>query len=401
MDGTLLSTPVEIHNGENQLFFRTGDAAQHAMQEIRERLKDPERRAVLRTEHKSMLERLHPDMEQELGIDSATKDKVLELLADEQLMRLESSFWMEQDHAAAIQKQADAETQSLASLRALLGQDGLEKLQLYLSTTWEREQVKRFDALLLATEKLQPEQKSKLAQLFSERNHHAREHGVRSHMSRPPSFGSMDRLPSPEETQRHSQLLTIEGNETALRRAKEENPILEKRAAEFLSPAQVAALARMNEEEATRLQAWIEQARLQAGLSPQIPERAQQSLVPRPTPRKPFAGETLFEFNVTVNRSAPVTMTHTGPNATPIMFEAGDGLWIEVTPTLFEDHWLDVHLDFYEQVGSENRRLDNGSSFGTLTRLPDGTSNRGGMSTNVVTGSKGYAVKTQVNVQVP
>jgi hypothetical protein len=399
MEGAWLPVPVEVQSGENQLIFRTGDAAQQAAQELRERLENPERRAEYRAEQRTSLEQLYSDMEQELGIDAVTKDKVMELLTDEQLMRMETSFLVQPDHEAAMQKEADFETQCLASLRELLGPEGLEKLQFYRATLGERQQVNQFDALLPATEKLQPEQKSKLVRLFSEKNKGVLEQALRSHSSTM-RIGEMERLPSPEELQRRSQLLTIEGNEAMLRRAKEENPVLEKRAAQFLSPAQLAAFTRMNEEESRRLREWIEEARLQAGLSPQIPE-SEQSLVPRPAPRKAVTGEATFEFKVTVNRNAPVTVTHTGPNANPILFEAAEGLWVEATPTLYEDHWLDVHLQFYEQVGSEKRRLDPGSRFGTLSHRPDGTPSGGGMSTDVVTGSKGYAVKTQVAVRAP
>jgi hypothetical protein len=197
--------------------------------------------------------------------------------------------------------------------------------------------------------------------------------------------------------QRHSQLLTIDANEAALRRAQQENPRLESRAAEFLSSNQLGILQRMNEEGISSLRDWIEQARTKAGLSREIPQ-SEEALVARATTRQPIAGDVTFEFTVTVNRNQPVTHTHTGQNAQPILFSAGDGLWIEATPTLHEDHWLDVRLGFYEQLDGHKRRIDRDSNFGTLTRLPDGTTNRSGMSTDVITGSKGYAVKTIVRV---
>jgi hypothetical protein len=253
--------------------------------------------------------------------------------------------------------------------------------------------VKTFDDLLPSAEKLLPGQKSKLVQLYLENNRREREEHLGSHMSRP--FGPVEGTPSREEMQRHSQLLTIQANEAALRRAEQENPRLESRAAEFLSSNQLGILQRMNEEKMSSLRDWIEQARAQAGLSAQIPE-TEQAL--GASPRKPIAGDVTFAFTVTVNRSEPVTHIHTGQNAQPILFSASDGLWIEATPTLYEDHWLDVRLAFYEQLGEQKRRIDRDSSFGTLTRLPDGTTNRSGMSTDVITGSKGYAVKTLVNV---
>lgn len=397
----ILATPVAPEDGSgNNVFFQTGDAAQQATRELRDKLEDPARRAAFRMEQRAALEQLHADIEQELGLDAGTKNKLMDLLADGQLAALESSFMMQPDHMVAMQEQADAETQKLAALRELLGQEGLEKFQFYLSTTGERQQVKRFEALLPSTEKLTPEQQRKLVQLFLEKNERAREQDFRAHLSRG-SFGPREGWSSPEELQRQSQLLTIEANEAGLRLRLEENPTLEARAAEFLSPAQLAAFQRMNQDDVNGLRQWIEQARLQAGLSPHVSATPSPPLVPKAPPRQPIEGELTFEFNVTVNRSAPVTHTHTGPNAQPILFEAAEGLWVEATPTLYVDDWLDVQLSFYEQVDNQKRRISTVSSFGTLSRLPDGTASRGAMGTDVVTGSKGYAVKTLVKVRRP
>jgi hypothetical protein len=395
IQSAVFPSPANGEYADNQFVIQSGDAAQHSMQDMRQKLKDPQSRAAFRAQQRSALEGIYADIEQELGIDAATRDKLMDLLVDEQLTQLESSIEMHRDMDSSLQKRADAETQRLESLRSVLGQEGLEEFQFYVSTVGERYQVHSFDELLPAAEKLQPEQKNQLVHLFLENNRRAREEPFRPHMSR--AFGPMEGMPSREEMQRQSQLLTIEANEAAWRRAQQETPLLESRASEFLSSGQLSTLQRMNQEKISDLREWIEHARAQAGLSPQIPE-TEQALVARASQRKPIAGDATFEFTVTVNRSEPITHTHTGQNAQPILFSASDGLWIEATPTLYEDHWLDVRLAFYEQLGEEKRRIDRGSSFGTLTRLPDGTTNRSGMSTDVITGSKGYAVTTLVSV---
>lgn len=401
VQGAVLAVPsVGDGGGENQMFFRTGDAAQQAMREMREKLNDPEARAALQAEHRAALAQMHEDIEAELGIDANTKSKVMDLLADDQLTQLESSFLMQGDFESSMQKQADSETRKLQSLRALLGQDGLEKFQFYLSTIVEREAVKRLNALLPASDKLQPEQKTKLVQLLLENNERTREQEFQSHMARA-SIAPMAEIASQEALQRRSQLLTIEANEASLRRAKHDHPLLEKRAAAFLSPLQLKTLQGMHEQHASELRAWIERARLQAGLSPDLSDTTEHTLVAQPAPRAPLAGDATFEFTVTVNGRDPITHTHTGPNAQPILFEAKDGLWIEATPTLYVDHWLNVHLAYYEQVDGRKRRIDKDSSVGTLTRLPDGASNRSVMSTDVISGSRGYAVKTQIQVLAP
>jgi hypothetical protein len=402
VQGAVLALPSagDGVDGENQMFFRTGDAAQHAMREMREKLSDPERRAALRMEHSTALGQMYEDLEAELGIDASTKSKVIELLADAQLAQLESSFMMQGDMESSMQMQADSETRKLQSLRALLGQERLEKLLFYLGTVAERSQAERLNALLPPSEKLQPQQKNKLVQLFLEVNRRVLEEDLQSHMARA-SLAPMAEMPSQEALQRRSQLLTIEANEAALRRARRDNPQLETHAAAFLSPIQLKTLQQMHEQHASELRTWIERARLQAGLSPEFSETTEPTLIATPAARATLPGEATFELTVTVNGGDPITHIHTGPNAQPILFEVGEGLWIEATPTLYEDHWLSVHLAYYEQVGGEKRRIGKSSSFGTLTRLPDGTSNRSGMSRDVISGSKGYAVTTQIQVIAP
>jgi hypothetical protein len=387
---------IEIGPSDNQLYFQTGSAAQQAMDEMRERLKDPAKRVALRQEQRQAIEQMHPDIEQALGVSAATKEKLFELLTDEQMERLDASMNRGQDYRLEIQAQADAETRRLTSLRDLLGQAGLEGFKKYLATLGEREQVRKFDELLSVQDKLQREQKEKLIELFADQNRQ-RFDNLLGHRS----VASMRALPSAEEFRRESQLQTIKLNEASLRALEESNPPMAKRAAEFLSPNQLEAFSRMNQERAAVQRRWVEQARLQAGLPPQIPEHSDAESLAQSELRTPMTGEVTFEFTVTVNRAPPVTVTHAGPNAKQILFEAGDGLWVEATPTLFEDHWLNVNLAFYEQNGSEKRRIDKGSSFGNLTRMPDGTPGGGGMGTDVVVGSKGYAVHTRVKVQAP
>jgi hypothetical protein len=389
---------VQLEPSENQVRFEFGSAAQQSMEQMRERLKDPQQRIVLRQERRQLVEQMHPDIEEVLGMGAATKEKLFELLTDEQMERLDAAMADRQDHRLEIQARADAETKRLASLRDLLGPDGLQEFQQYLATRGEREQVRVFDELLTAPDKLQPEQKEKLIELFADKNRVDRDSNLRAHRLMPPS---MKLAPSADELRRDSQLRTIELNEVSLRAMEESSPLMAKRAAGFLSPIQLDVFSRMNQERAAAQRRWVEQARLQAGLPPQIPERSDIAPLAWGEVRTPMTGDVTFEFTVTVNRSPAVTITHTGPNAKPILFEAGEGLWMEAMPTLFEDHWLDVHLGYYEQVNGEKRRLEEERHFGTLTRMPDGSPGGGGMSTDMVAGTKGYAVDTRVRVVVP
>jgi hypothetical protein len=195
-----------------------------------------------------------------------------------------------------------------------------------------------------------------------------------------------------EEMQRMSQLQNIVTNEEIWRRMPASHRELAQRAAQFLTPPQLAVLERMHTEQMNGLQQLIERARLQAGLNPAIPERSDiQMPVSRPT-RTPIVGNVKVEFTVAVNRGEATRVSHVGPNGEPVTFAAGDGLFIEATPTLYDDHWLDVRTNYYEEAEVGQRRLLGSGAFGTLTRMPDGTPSRGGSGGGVITGSKGYAI---------
>jgi hypothetical protein len=394
--GTFRVEPIKIGPNDNQSYFQTGPAAQQAMDQMRERLKDPVQRVALRREQRQAIEQRHPDIEQALGVSAATKEKLFELLTDEQMEQLDDSMNRGQGYRLEVQAQADAETRRLTALRDLLGQAGLKEFKKYLATLSEREQVSKFDELLSVNDKLQREQKEKLIELFADQNQQRF-----AHLRARRSVAPMRTLPSAEERRRESQLATIELNEASLRALENSNPLMAKRAAEFLSPIQLEAFSRMNQERAAAQRRWIEQARLQAGLQPQIPEHP-VALLAQPEDRTPLTGDIAFEFTVTVNRSSPVTITHTGPNAKPILVEAGDGLWVEATATLFEDHWFDVHLAYLERDASEKRRLDQQQThFGALMRMPDGSASGGAIGTDMVVGDKGYAVHISVKLQAP
>ena len=150
-------------------------------------------------------------------------------------------------------------------------------------------------------------------------------------------------------------------------------------------------------QEQEDLRRWIESARAQAGMDPKIPERAAAAADVSEEPRKPIDGQVQLEIRLIVNRSEPTVVTQTVRNGESFTIEAADGLIAEATPTLYDDHWLDVRMTYYEQGAAGKRRLDGGGSFGVQTRMPDGTPNRGGGGRTVITGRKGYAIETMIS----
>jgi hypothetical protein len=397
-------TGSEVAAMENRLFVvsGSGDQVPEFVRKLRERLHDPEQRVALRAEQRASLQEWNPDLDQALGIDGATHEKLLELLTEQQMRQLDrmhsSRPATADDVGDSLQQQADLETQRLSELRALLGEDGLDRYLQYSKTLGERIEMRRFDARLDAADKLRPDQKASLMALYRERLQRELERHRSEHMPR--AMHNMRERSTPEEMQRNAQLSTIAANEQSWRRMPQADREFAERAAKFLTPEQLAVLERMNAEKADELRRWIEQARLAAGLNPTIPEHAE---VAEPWPqrpvRTPIGGDLKFQVSVAVNGAQPIVVTHSGANRAPVTFEAAEGLIVEATPTLYDDHWLDVNLKYYEETADGDKRLlQESSGMGTLTRMPDGTPSRGG-GMSVVTGSKGYAVNVIVTAE--
>ena len=362
-------------------------------EQMHARLNDPEQRRVLRAEQRSSVQEWYPDIGEALGIDAATEEKLIELLTDQQMQNLEQHVHFSAQPAQfSIQAQADARNRALGELRELLGDHGLERYQDYMATLGERSQVRMFDARLAAADKLQPEQKTHLMNVFREMHRQDLQPAMRSRRFLAGVSWKSPEYPSPENLQRAAQLDTIALNESSLRRMKDSHPSAAREAAKFLTPMQLQGFERMNAEQEAGLRQWIEGARAQAGLKPDKPAVAEDPPDMRRPQRTQVTGRITLELIVTVDGNAPTTLNHVGLNGQPVTFEIANGLMVEATPTLFEDHWLDVELAWFEKGRNGKRRLQETSAFGVLTRMPDGSTSRGGGSDMLVTGSKVYAI---------
>jgi hypothetical protein len=390
---------VEGSDVENRIFFV--QPGSQSMEEMRARLADPEQRKVMRAEHRASLEHSYADAEEELKIDAATREALIELLTDQYLKSMDAMFGDTRREAfPSTRELAEAENKKLDQLREVLGEDGLERYQEYTTTMYERSQVREVDAHLAAADKLSPEQKTRLVKLFKERNAEALPPPGSSRMSnllrsRDPGSPTFQ-----QDMQRESQLATIEANEQMLRLRETSNRIMTERASGFLKPAQGAALAKVNEAEMAKQRKWIEQSRVKAGLHPSISVRQHQE---SPPPRKAASGEVWLDLIVRVNGGEPVHVTHTGANGETLKFQASDDLFAEAEWTLYEDNWIDVRLTFFEEGPNGLRRLPGGSGFGTMGSFSSDTApgdNARSSSSTIVTGRKAYSVELSANAAV-
>jgi len=402
MEGWLIqgdneNADAENAGTENRIFFVPSGERSQSMEEMRARLADPEQRKAMRAEHRSSLEQTFPDVDEALGLDSATHEALMELLTDQHLESLDVMFGDRRRNAwPSMHDMAGVENKKLDQLREVLGEDGLERYQEYTTSVHERGQVRDVDAYLGANDKLSSEQKARLVKLFKEKNQLGLPPPGPSRMSNLLRSRDPGSPTFREDMQRESQLATIEANEQMLRLREESNRWIVGRASGFLSPAQNAALAKANEADMAKQRKWIEKARKQAGLDPAIPERRIDESTP---PRKSVSGVVTLDLMVRVNGGEPVHVTHTGPNGDPVKFKAGEDLYAEAEWTLYEDNWIDVRLTYFEEGPNGRRRLQGGSGFGTMgnvsgeTAPGDNSFGARGSSSTIVMGRKAYSVE--------
>ena len=349
----------------------------------------------VRAERRAMIARSHADLAEALELDAQTAEAVIELVTNDQMARLQQVA--DPSFADTVEARAQAETNHLDALRALLGGDeGLAKYRDYIATSAERAQVRALNAMLGPEDKLQAEQKRRLVALHAEQNR-----SVRGDIQ-PRNWGvrPLTTLPNPAEMQRISQLSTIAVNEDILRRMEKSNPDYEQRAAEFLTARQLAVLTHMNRQQTDSLRAWVENARRAAGLNPAIPEEPETDLLPPPAPeRVAISGPVTFDIEVSIDGSGTQTFSNTVENGRAFELRASEDLWIEATPILYDDYWLAVRLNYLEQAATGRVRLDDETLFGSLTKLPDETAGGGALTNDVVTGRKAYAVRVLVKAQ--
>jgi len=390
--GSLMSAEsADGGSGEERVLrFATGEEAEQTAQRMRERLNDPAQRPRLVAEQRAMIEQGHVDAARVLGLDATMEHNLIELLTEQQMEHLDRFY----EHPGGwfdMQLEAERITRRTEGLRALLGEQGLQRYQRFADSLGDRHQVNDFGAQLGASDALRPDQKDKLIDvLFEQRRRAAEQLQSSGWQSRPWLAG----LPISEEgLQRQSQLIQIGTSEAHWRERLAAHREIETQAAAFLAPSQLNALSQWHRKEGTRLQRHIETLRTQAGMDPTIPE---QPTTPVEDSRVLVNGQVQVEVRLKVNRAEAVTVTRVVQNGESFTFDAPEGLIAEATPRLYGDNWLDLQMKYYEKSAAGKRALQGGGMFGVQTRTPDGLPSSGGGGGTVAGGSKGYAVEVMV-----
>lgn len=407
-------SPSSPPSGEDKVRFSSGvifntfdDGSEH-IRKMRERLQDPQQRAELREEHRGYIVESHYDVAEELELDAATHEKLIELLTDQQMAQLEQfhlrgfSHPSSTDMESHLQPHLERQTRDIAALREVLGEEKLGRYQAYQMTFGERRQLRELDEYLAPGDELSRTQKDQLIELLRAHNRHVIQGfhatlGIRSTRNALRQMPSQEpgQVPSQEELQHRSQLMTVESNEDNWRRAPESDRQLREQAAAILSAAQLSALERLQADRLKQLQQSIEQMRVQAGLSPTIPAVAEAA---EPPPTK-VARDVRVRLKIAVNRGKPATFTGVVSSGKPLTLEVDGGLLVKATPTVFDNDNYDLHVEYFEQGATGNRSIGNMGTVGTLKRDPLPSDPFLSNSASVVSGTKAYAIELSTSVE--
>jgi len=211
-----------------------------------------------------------------------------------------------------------------------------------------------------------------------------------------PESGSRIPLAKPAFSPDAMQKLNVVSNEDNFRQMQEDSRALLRQLPAILTPKQLEACARMEAEKLASQKKYVQQIRISAGMSPEFDDTR-----PREPPLKriPVVGKVRLEIRLTANASPPVTadlVTENGKTTTA--FQGPDGLWVEATPTLYEDGWAQVDFTYYEERRGQRRRVGGAMSSRMLTRRPDGLPSYGGGGGTLSGGSNTYAISTMMKV---
>jgi hypothetical protein len=368
--------------------FVIGDQANEFARQMKERLADPEQRVALRAEQRAAVVSQNAGVGRLVGLDPDTEQKLIELLTDQQIKRLEQMYV--RSNPLDLQHEADEMTRRMNALHDLLGDEKLERFRDFEMNQSGRYWVSQLSARLAPADKLQPDQEDRLTALKQEQFNTSVAAIGSWRVFRRPLGESL----SFEDMQRDSQRQARIDTENSWRKRQLQHRVVEQKAAAFLTSTQLAELTKYQAEEQDNLRRYVESARAEAGLDPRIPEQPEAL----EEPPKLIEAQLQVEVHLTVNRE-PTTVTRTVRNGGSFTFEAAQGLIVEATPMMYEDDWIDVHLKYYEQRATGRRRLSGGSISTVHARQPDGSLASGGSGGTVIAGRKGYALETTVRAR--
>ena len=383
-----------VKSGNGLVMMGPGPAYDDYAAQMRKKLTDPQLRKQLRAETYAQIVSMHPDIAEAIGLDAKEEAALLDLVTDQQMQHLELFYSVSpQEHMKMAQAFAEEETRNNQRIEELIGAERFDGYVAYKQTLRERIVAARFNERLAPADKLSVDQKPRLLEILRTE--------LEQSMRRP-QLSSRSLLPdrlagSRAEIQAQMQKRAVESMSDSFWQMQDDNRRLLARLPEVLTPNQIAEYVKMQDEQLAAQRKYIQERRVEVGLSPELSETPPASA---PAERVPVAGRVRVEVWFRTNEAEPVRTEFIVENGTPTpVFDASGGLWADVRATLFGDGWATMEYRFYEDRNGKRQMLRGMSTAGTQADakpLQYGLV-KGGIGT-IVGGSKAYSVRMDAHV---
>jgi hypothetical protein len=377
-----------------QLGIMTGDEVTQHARELAQKLKVPEHRKVIHEKQRAAVIRMYPDVGRVLALNAALELRLIDLLVDEQMARLDERYGSDQSqtHDEKIQQRADAYTRQMDRVRALLGVEGPLRLLDYQLTTLDRASLLHFEERLSEHDKLSENVRAQVIEfLRAERESQVARARARARLRGISTFemhepGGLARVIARE-------------NYDALQDMPRASARLLAQLEPMLSPPQFAVYADMETAKLAAQQRFVDELLADAGLDKSALSRAGDTI---PQIHKPAAGPLRFDLDVQVNGVAGKIANLLTANGDVAEVQLMDGLTLELVPTLLENGWLDVKTRFIEGSSTWRRVPSTGPGSGHAMRHREGAMREVDIVRTVVEGTRGYAVFVKmINIHHP
>jgi hypothetical protein len=264
----------------------------------------------------------------------------------------------------------------------------------YTETLPDRQQAVHFDSRLDASNKLTADQKQRLIQVLQTQRQQSLK---RSRLT----TGMMpsDRQSGSDDFQTSMRRQRVSLMEYTFRQMQEDGRLLAEQLPQVLTRGQIVVYKNMEAEKLAAQRKYVQQARLDAGMSPDFNEGA---LTGSLEGRTPVTGPVRLEMKFRTNNGEPLESVLITENSQPAApFVVSDGLWVEATPRLFADGSADIYYDFYEERDGKRHPARGGLQESMLPPSIPTPPRSGGTSITVTSRKQTYAINVETRISAP
>ncbi len=351
---------------------------------LRQSLADPQRRAEIRADRIRQARIERPELARVLQVDTATEERLFNLLADHQLsIELQpdpNPYVPEAPDLNPLLSVAQEHTQRMREIGAIVGTDKLDAYVDYISTVQWRQAVEHFDATLPTANQLAFEQKDALVVLMYQ---DGLRRGARPGLGHPQQFPPTSGV-TRAERRRQMELQTLSLNEASRLRVEADQLGFVEQARSLLTVQQAEVFAAQQQLEVDRARAERERDRRALGLSLDEP-------LPQPVAAPVLTANLRLQLELDVN-ATHTAQTLRSVRGASVSFAGPEGLWVQARPALIDRDTLELELRFFETRNNERRLLGCTAIDSRVGSAGKPASYQTGRTATVFVGRKGYAV---------